>query len=138
VGAGSTVKKRPAETGGLAGSLALSMAHAFGVNRPGILTAIGAASGAIPATVTFVVARGGVGGVWRTVVSGREGEQTAPPTATGLGPPAPPRSETRDERPPSRKSPARRRRQGSTKSEAEGASRGVPKPRKERPKRRSG
>ena len=46
---------RPAETGGIAASVALLVAHALGVNDPTTVVAIGVVIGFVPAAITWVV-----------------------------------------------------------------------------------
>lgn len=54
----STVSNHPAETGGLAGTIALLIAYFAGVTDPAIIVAIGAVVSAVPALVTFLVTLG--------------------------------------------------------------------------------
>lgn len=51
-----TVRGRPAETTGVAGSIALLIAHAFGVNDPDVLVSLAVVIGALPALVTAAIA----------------------------------------------------------------------------------
>lgn len=63
--------KRPAESAGIAGTIGLLIARVAGVHDVDTVTVIGAAVGAVPALVTFLVANGGVRGVARLVWKGR-------------------------------------------------------------------
>lgn len=49
------VRKRPAETSGLAGAVVLLGARAFGVTDPDVLIAAGVVVAALPAVVTWIV-----------------------------------------------------------------------------------
>lgn len=49
------VASRPAESAGVAGSAALLIGHAAGIDNPDVLVALGVIIGAIPAAVTFLV-----------------------------------------------------------------------------------
>lgn len=61
------MKARPAETAGGAGSLALLVGYALGVQDPAVLTAVGAVVGLVPAAVTLVVRSGGIRGCWAKI-----------------------------------------------------------------------
>lgn len=50
------VQHRPAEAGGISVATVLIIARAFGVKDPDILAGIGAAAGALPAAITWIVA----------------------------------------------------------------------------------
>jgi hypothetical protein len=54
---------RPAESGGIAGTIGLLIAYIFGVTDAQTVAIIGAGIGVIPTAVTFLVANGGVRGV---------------------------------------------------------------------------
>lgn len=54
---------RPAELGGVAGTIGALIAHIAGVNDATTITYIAAGVGLIPGCVTFLVANGGVRGV---------------------------------------------------------------------------
>lgn len=47
--------RRPAETGGVAGSVALLLAWALGVDDPAVIAAIGVLVGFLPAGITWLV-----------------------------------------------------------------------------------
>lgn len=49
------VQSRPAETTGVAGSVALLIGRAFGIKDPDTLVAIGALVGVLPAMITWLV-----------------------------------------------------------------------------------
>lgn len=49
------VEQRPAETGGIAGSIALLIGKAAGIEDPDTLVALGALVGFLPAAITWVV-----------------------------------------------------------------------------------
>ena len=49
------VQTRPAETGGVASSVALLVAYIAGVTDPGVIVALGVVVGFIPAAITWVV-----------------------------------------------------------------------------------
>ncbi len=49
------VQKRPAETTGAAGSVALLLGRALGIKDPDTLVAIGAVVGILPAAITWLV-----------------------------------------------------------------------------------
>ena len=49
------VQTRPAETGGVASSVALLVAYLLGVTDPGVIVALGVVVGFIPAAITWVV-----------------------------------------------------------------------------------
>jgi hypothetical protein len=51
-----TATSRPAETGGIAGALAVLIAHAFGLNDPDVIVALIVVIGAIPTLITAIVA----------------------------------------------------------------------------------
>jgi hypothetical protein len=51
----SLPKKRPAELGGAAGSVAILVAWALGVDDAGIIAAIGVVVGFVPAAITWTV-----------------------------------------------------------------------------------
>ncbi len=55
----ATVKRRPAETGGIVAALAVVILAAVGVNdpSPGLVAAIVVLVGAIPAVITWLMAR---------------------------------------------------------------------------------
>jgi hypothetical protein len=47
--------KRPAETGGVAGSVALLVGYFAGIHDAGVLTALGVVFGFVPAAITWAV-----------------------------------------------------------------------------------
>lgn len=49
------VTARPAESGGVAGALALLLAHLAGVNDPATIVALGVVIGFVPAAITWAV-----------------------------------------------------------------------------------
>lgn len=51
----TVVTRRPAEVGGVAGSVAVLVAYLAGVDDAGVIAAIGVVAGAIPAAVTALV-----------------------------------------------------------------------------------
>lgn len=51
----SLPKRRPAETGGVAGAVTLLLVRAFGVSDPAVITAIGTLVGFVPAAITWLV-----------------------------------------------------------------------------------
>jgi hypothetical protein len=53
--ASRTVRRRPAETGGVAGALALIIARAAGLDDPNLIVAIATVIGFAPAAVTWIV-----------------------------------------------------------------------------------
>mgnify|MGYP001617839122 CR=1 FL=1 len=53
--AGKVVATRPAEIGGISGSIGLLIAKAAGVDDPDTIVAIGVVIGFIPALVTYIV-----------------------------------------------------------------------------------
>lgn len=63
--------KRPAESAGATGGIALIIARVAGVKDPDVLVALGALVGLIPSAVTLLVANGGVRGVARKLWRGR-------------------------------------------------------------------
>jgi hypothetical protein len=67
----TTLPARPAEKAGAAGTIAILAGYAFGIKDPGVLAAIGAGIGLVPATVTYVVTNGGLRGVARKLWRGR-------------------------------------------------------------------
>jgi hypothetical protein len=48
-------QRRPAETGGVAGSVALLIGRVFGIKDPDTLVAIGVIVGVLPAMITWLV-----------------------------------------------------------------------------------
>lgn len=63
-------KTRPAETTGGIGATATIIVAALGASKTAIAV-IGAVAGALPAAVTFLVAHGGIAGLWRSLIHGR-------------------------------------------------------------------
>lgn len=49
------VKKRPAESGGIAAAIALLIAYAVGLDNPGVITAVAVVIGFVPAAITWLV-----------------------------------------------------------------------------------
>lgn len=49
------VKRRPAESGAVAGAVALLLGFWFGIDEPGVLVAFGVVIGAVPAGITWLV-----------------------------------------------------------------------------------
>lgn len=62
---------RPAESTGVAGSIAFLLCIILGVRDIEVLAALGTAVGALPALVTILVANGGIRGVARKLWQGR-------------------------------------------------------------------
>jgi hypothetical protein len=50
-----TAKRRPAETAGLAGALAVLIGYVAGIDNPAVLAALAVVVGAVPAVVTYAV-----------------------------------------------------------------------------------
>jgi len=46
---------RPAETGGIAGGVAILIGHILGINDPGTLAAMAVVIGFVPAAITWIV-----------------------------------------------------------------------------------
>ena len=65
------MKRRPAETAGVGGGLAVAVALLLGLDDPEVLAAAAVLIGAVPAVVTLLVANGGARGVLRTLWRGR-------------------------------------------------------------------
>lgn len=51
----NTLQNRPAESGGIAGAVALLIAHLLGVNDPATIVALAVVVGFIPAAITWIV-----------------------------------------------------------------------------------
>lgn len=51
----SNPRTRPAETGGVAGSIGLLIAYALGLDDPAVIVAIGAVLGFVPAAITWTI-----------------------------------------------------------------------------------
>jgi hypothetical protein len=51
----SLAERRPAETGGVAGAVALLIVRAFGIDDPEVYFALGIVLGFVPAAITWVV-----------------------------------------------------------------------------------
>jgi hypothetical protein len=51
----NVIRSRPAETGGVAGALALLVARAAGLNDPNMIVALATVIGFAPAAVTWIV-----------------------------------------------------------------------------------
>jgi hypothetical protein len=49
------IRRRPAETGGVAGALALLVAHTAGLDDPNLIVALATVIGFLPAALTWLV-----------------------------------------------------------------------------------
>jgi hypothetical protein len=66
---GRTVRRRPAESAGVAGSVLVGLFTA--IHGHDWVTAAAAIVGVLPACWTFVLDQGGVVGIWRELMNGR-------------------------------------------------------------------
>ena len=66
---GRTVRRRPAESAGVAGSVLVGLFTA--IHGHDWVTAAAAIVGVLPACWTFVLDQGGVVGIWRELLNGR-------------------------------------------------------------------